>query len=653
MKRKIGVFFALFCLLNSLSAKEAKSLQNLTVTAQKSEENLQDVPISMSLISQYDIEDNNIENLSDATKLAPNFSFVQTGMGDAYLPIIRGMYTDPHTASTIVGTYVDGIPYFALGNNVEMENIQRIEILKGIQATLYGKYAYAGVINIITKKPTNETNGYIKGTLGSDNKRKISAGASGAIVKDKLFVSISGNHDEKDGYIENTYLNTDDNFRKSDFAKLYLRYLPMENLEFSLISSYLKRDDGGADIAPMSLPDPRKNQSDIKSYIEAKRQTHALKIKYSYGDTDFTSITTYKKLNDDRLGDMDGTQKSIAHMGTKADSKNYSSEFRVNTSFGRAKLLGGISANKEEDITKAFFNTNPSQDDKISRDGFGIFANMDYSLMADLNLIMGLRYDKDKASIEDYLSNFKDEKSFDAILPKFGLKYKINKNISSYATLAKGYKSGGFFIYAPVGKKSFDKENSINYEIGLKTKSFNDRLLVNFAAFYMDIKDMQVTIFSSPHVGYVSNAGSASSKGFELESIFRASEDLSLFANFGYADMRYDDYKDSLGDYSGNRGQFAPKFDYLAGAKYRNSMGIFAQFDANGQSSFYADKENKHKTDGYTLYNAKIGYEAKNFETYLYCNNIEDKKYDVNGYFGSFVAVSPPREVGLDLAYRF
>lgn len=165
---------------------------------------------------------------------------------------------------------------------------------------------------------------------------------------------------------------------------------------------------------------------------------------------------------------------------------------------------------------------------------------------------------------------------------------------------------------------------------------------------------MQVRQYESPTVGYISNAGSATSKGFELETIFKATEGLSFFANLGYTDIKYDKYKDSLGDYSGNRGQFAPKFDYYAGVKYRNTMGIFAQFDANGQSSFYTDKENKYKNSGYTLLNAKVGYESDNFEIYLYCNNITDKKYDIDGFFGgSFVVVSPPREIGLELAYRF
>lgn len=636
-------------------AKIAKDLQTVTVTAQKVEEKLQDVPISASVANEYDIEDNNIETLSDVAKIVPNFISIDSGMNILYSPIIRGLYADPETSSSIVGTYVDGIPYYSFGNNIDIQNIQRIEVLRGPQSTLYGKYAYAGTINIITKQPTNETSGYIKGTLGSDGKRKISAGASGAIVKDKLFISVSGSHDEKEGYIKNAYLNTDSNYKENDFAKLYLRFLPTENLEFSLISSYFQRDDGGFDLASAALEDPRKSQGDFKSYTKPTGQAHALKITYNYNDIDFSSITTYKKIKPDRMIDFDDSPTEIFHAGQKGEYEDYSQEFRINGEIKNFKWLVGWLLNEEKNHLQAVMsNGTVFSNTKNTTKGIGVFANGDYSFTDNWSLSAGLRYDRDEVSIKDYLSGYEDEKSFDAFSPKIGLKYNINQDISTYVTVAKGYKSGGFFIYAPEGNRKFDKEDLTSYEIGLKTKSFNDRLLINFAAFYMDIKDMQARSSISPTVAYISNAGTATSKGLEIETTFKATMDLEFFANLGYTDMKYDKYSDSLGDYSGNRGQFAPKFDYYAGVKYRNAMGIFAQFDVSGQSSFYTDKENTYKNDGYTLLNAKIGYEAENFEVYLYCNNITDKKYDIYGYLsGSYTIVSPPREFGLEVAYRF
>ena len=172
-------------------ARREMKLEELTVSAQKQEENVQDVPISMTVFDEFAIEDRKIESIQDVASYTSNFSLMDKGLG-VFIPSIRGISNSFTTLSQPSSVIIDGIPVSSsTGFNVTLMDIERIEVLKGPQGTLYGKEAQAGVINVITKKPDNETRGKIGVELGEDNKRQYTLSASGPIVKDKLYVGVN------------------------------------------------------------------------------------------------------------------------------------------------------------------------------------------------------------------------------------------------------------------------------------------------------------------------------------------------------------------------------------------------------------------------------------------------------------------------------
>ncbi len=126
-----------------------------------------------------------------------------------------------------------------------------------------------------------------------------------------------------------------------------------------------------------------------------------------------------------------------------------------------------------------------------------------------------------------------------------------------------------------------------------------------------------------------------------------------MFANIGVARTTFNTFIDALGNYAENDNPFAPAYNYSAGFIYRDTRGIFARFNINGQDSFYTDKANTFKNDSYAIMNAKIGYEAKHYEMYLYGKNLANEEYDIKGYFNAFSILSPPKEIGVQLTYRF
>jgi len=644
-------------LINNIYAKEITKFDDIIVTAQKQEQNIQNVPISMSVFNEFDIEDKNIESLKDIEFYTPNLMLFNNGGGGSFSPTIRGLNTAEGSYSSSIGVFIDGIPILGTsGFDVTLMDIERIEVLKGPQGTLYGKGTQTGVINVITKKPNNETRINTTLDVGSDNKRVYSFNASGAVIKDKFYVGLSAKHYEKDGFIKNTNTGgfTDD--REHNFGKLNLRFTPSENLDISLISSLLKYDNKG-DIWGNQV---KRETSSNQQYSKPQTLLNSLKIEYDLEKYKIESITTNKVHKNIWYKDFDYTSNTIVHTNFDDKMKNLSQEFRLKAQNDKFSWIVEVNADKDKkDLYHQTISSMPGYSSIVEQDikekSYGIFGHIDYKLKNNLNLIGGLRYDKNDITFTQKGINAEIENSYSEVSPKLALNYNLSKNNMLYTTISKGYRPGGFYPYAPSGySKKYDKETLWSYEIGSKNKFLDNRLVLNSALYYMAIDNMQVTsVVNSVGNSYKSNAAEATSKGFELDINYKANNNLELFAAFGYNDTKFDEYKDLSGDYSGKINPYAPKYNYNLGFQYRSDLGLYLRTDINAQGKIYLDRQNLYKRDSFNLVNMKIGYERENFNVYLYSNNIANKKYDALGVYGFYNIYSPPRETGIKLTYRF
>ena len=165
---------------------------------------------------------------------------------------------------------------------------------------------------------------------------------------------------------------------------------------------------------------------------------------------------------------------------------------------------------------------------------------------------------------------------------------------------------------------------------------------------------MQVSETVAPTDSYITNAAEATGKGVELELMGKITAGLTIMAGFGYTDIEFDDFKDTAGDYQGNKSTYSPGYTFNIGAQYRWENGFYARADLIGYGEMYFDKANEYKRDAYQIVNAKIGYETEHFDVYLYGKNIFDEEYDSYGYYGGYYTIySDPGEVGLQVTYRF
>lgn len=646
-----------------------EEMAEILVTAQKQTQDVKDVPITMSVFSGFDLEDMSVESIKDIMAHTPNMSYFAAGAEGLGTPNVRGLTASLRSFSTSTAMYVDGVPYTSgFGFDTLLQDIERIEVLKGPQGTLYGKNAEAGVVNVITMKPSNEFRSKVTGEIGEDSKRVASVMVSGPVVKDKFYIGVSAKYYEKEGYIEDASINDTANDQEYRFGKINLRLTPSDDLAVSLLAQTIQYNNGNINMNDISASNPRVITSDLNGgyYDKPSSTISALSVAYTWNEIKFETVFSYWNYKQDSLAEFDFSDNAMAmyHVLSLNDFEKLSGEFRAGSTTGNVSWLIGAYTDRDDNLV----------DNTISMMGGGytmyvtheleagnkaLFAHADWAVSDRFSLIGGMRYDRDEKEFSQVATNIHDEKTYSTVSPKIALRYKVIPDASVFATVSKGYRAGGVNSFAPTytgstENLSYDKETVWNYETGIKAGFFNNRLNLDFSVFYMDISDMQVETAVNNTYTWVLNAAQATSKGVELSTEFKATRKVSLFASVGYIDVTFDEFSDAGGDYSGNTNPFAPKYNFNIGAQYRSGTGWFARADVNGYGKMYLDKANQYERDAFFLVNLKVGYEARLFDVYLYAKNLFDEEYDSVGYYdGRYTIPSPPREIAMAATFRF
>ncbi len=655
------------------STLQETTLDTITVTANKQEENVQDVPMSVSVFEDVAIEDKNITSIVEIADFIPNFMISGNGLSGLNSPSMRGVYSSPSTFSVSTGMFIDGIPVLSpqQGFETSLLNIERIEVLHGPQGTLYGKNTEVGAINIITRKPGNTFEGKISADGGEDSKKELSLNIGGPIVQDRLFFNVAGQYYDKEGFIINGNTGKPANDKRSWYGKGALYWNPVDALAIQLSAEILKRDEGGQNLglsakgaAAYGLQ-PSGNRlvyPDFAGTNEGETRSLALKIDYDFSDQlKLSSITTHRQYKDVSTEDYDYNPGKFIHLvDMDGQYQRTSQELRLSSETEKLRWITGVYHDKDDNDFNSYVDSDipmgsVKTDRNVTNTAYAVFGQLRYALTSSLGITGGLRYERQEGEFADFLTNARYEASWDSLSPKISVDYRFSPEIMGYASVAKGFRSGGFNIYAMLPQhRTFDGEELWSYELGSKTQWLDNRLLINGAVFYMDLDQMQVDEAVTPVYIVTTNAAKATGYGAEVEIQARMSKGLTLTGGLGYTHIEFDEFADALGDYKDNKNPYAPEYTFSIGGQYRMENGVYMGIDFLGYGKMYLDKANQLPRDAYQLVNAKIGYEAENWDIYLYGKNILDEEYDIDGYFGGFFTIySAPREIGLKLSYRF
>lgn len=633
-------------------------LEEVVVTARKKAETLQDVPMSVSALSSDILENKGFVDLSAIGELTPGLYFEAF---DPSRPLIyvRGIGTRAYDAGSdpSVGVFVDGAYNGRFGSlNMNLLDVERIEVLKGPQGTLYGRNTIGGAISVITKDPADSLEIDLSGEIGGstesgDDIWSASAAVSTPLVEDKLSMRLAAAVYERDGFVAVEPAGVQTGGLESLDVRAKFLWTPTDSLQARLTLDYsdvdfppisfVKNDLGGTapdpgPLAPgvVSLPgsgEPYRafgNRSDIDLDRESLAAT--LKLDWQLENLDVTSITSVRSMELEELNELDGSEVDYSTNPIEEDSDTFSQEFRLAGDAGDVSWLLGVYYHKEkidrvdkiifgDDALFAFLFGIPPEwgfGIDVDAESYAAFGQADWDITDRLSMTLGLRYSRDEKDADyDTTSNlglvvtpFKttvgdDWSSTDGSL---SLSYDFADNIMGYISYSTGYKPGGFQFgaIAPIiAEQVFEPEEVAQIELGVKAALFEQRLMVNAAIFDMDYQDLQllrVLPAGIPGVTLVtiSNAGESTIQGAELEGSALLTEGLFLDFGLSYLDAEFDEYffDPQAGiDFSGNTLPRAPEYSYTLSLRYETSLGrgdLSSSLSYNWQDESYFEADN-------------------------------------------------------------
>jgi outer membrane receptor protein involved in Fe transport len=740
--------FAIAAILQALAADNNTSdtiiskrynLDEVTVVSSRETVPLKEMPASGTTMASQTLTDRNINSLKEISAFVPNLFIPDYGSKLSSAVYIRGVGTRM-TGSTI-GLYVDNIPYLDKSAfDFDFYDIDHIEALRGPQGTLYGRNSMGGIINIKTLSPFSYqgTRLLLSAATYGQYRAQLSHYAK---LNDKFGISASGYYTKLNGFFTNQFNGEKADKTQSAGGRIHLEWHPTKKLRAEYTFGYDYNDQNGypyAKVTNGTVGDI--NYNDPGTY-NRNLVNNGLFIEYQGNNFIFSSTTGYQYFKDKMRLDQDFTPDSMFNLVQKQTQHAITQEFifksKQKTAYqwvtglfgfyqgfttdspmtfekgGIAMIQGYLDqakagnpymptitiTNKEMPIPGLF--KNPSQ-------GIALYHQSSYKF-GNLTVTGGLRLDYEKTTIDynsyatlntmiklpspyvpafpadsTYTVKGKSAQEFWQLLPKIAVKYDFNPQYNIYASVSKGYKTGGFNITAlsdiltakmsgtsapsdVSGAISFKPESSWNYEIGTHSQPIKGRLFADLSIFFIDSRNQQLVTYTSLGSRMVQNAGRSQSKGAEACLRALITDDWSASVSYGYTDARFLQYKvmnqgGQTVDYRGNRIPFAPVNTLTVASDYAIALHsklidrVIIDAQGIGAGRIYWTEDNNASQKFYMLINGKVNFEKKNINLAFWTKNILNLRYQTF-YFTSmgnqFAQMGKPAQFGVELAMHF
>lgn len=659
----------------------------VVIEAFKQNRNLSLQPVSASLISEGTIRENNLTNIKEVSAFVPNLFIPDYGSKMTSPVYIRGIGAAKNAPS--VGLYVDGVPYFDRSTfDFNINDIERIEVLRGPQGTIYGRNTMGGIMNVYTKSPFNYKGTDINLSAGNYNTYQGGVSHYGVSDNQKIGYSLSGNYLHSGGYFKNKLTNkrADPIDAVSTRARLSWRILP--RLTANLIFAYEYSDQDGYpyriyERVTGTIKDINYNE---RSFYRRNMSSNGLNIEYVTDNFKLGSQTSFQFYDGKQGLDQDFSPENTYYVDFYQRQQMYSQEFNIKSikeqsnyqwQFGLFGFHQNYAQNNDVDyhqtVKHAIQNVyNPTE-------GFAIYHQSTFRNIVDpgLSLVLGIRYDyekarntlvrttleKDKEPAVD--SPVKDKASFSQLIPKASLQYAFGYDGLGFFSVSRGYKTGGFNTTADEEKdRTFDPEYSWCYDLGFKSSVLDNLLSFDLTFFYIDWRDQQISQAKATDQGFLlRNAGKSVSKGLEFSTQVNPLKNLNFQFSYGYTNAKYKEYKESeRTNYDGNYLPMVPRNTVSLGAGYRVNTGlswlenVYLHAQYVGTGKLYWNDKNDVSQPYYGVFNGKVSFVKNNISVDLWAKNIGEKDY-IAYYFastvGEFVQKGRPFTCGVNMNLKF
>lgn len=635
------------------AADEAGKIEKVTVTARRTKENQQKVPASVSSFSEKSLDRIGATDVTGLQGAIPNANIAQgRGSSNATNIYIRGV-GQPDALQTFdpaVGVYVDDVYLSRIrGTQFELMDIERLEVLRGPQGTLYGKNTIGGALKVITRRPTGESKGAASFTVGSYGELVGNGTISGGLT-DTLAASASLLIGSRDGYVENPVTDAEYNDRGVGAGRVKLAWDPSEDFQLDVSFDYAEEDAalnvGQATntlttilgvpllVVPATPPEFNFETRTTPGLPNSTEMTHWGGSASATWDLDdawtLRSITAYRELQNRDYVDIDATQLELGDVLVDVDQNQTSQELQLLYAGTNWKLVSGLYYLREnivshqeayaDDYLGGFLGGNTflrTVDDDLQTTSWAAFANAVFALTDTVNLSTGIRYTEEEKEYFRTTSTFSNSalfngtfafsrtESWENVSPMVSLDWQANDNTLLYARYATGFKSGGFNGRANAAGEDqpYDPETLDSYEVGVKSDWADGTVRTNITAFYNDYTDFQARVSRSvtsptqpiPAIDFaVLNAGGLEIYGAELEFLAYPVPELRLDASIGYLHAEYTEFFEVRAgpvtiDRSWQTPAFSPEWTMRFGGQYEWSLGDMGSLTLGAAARFRSE----------------------------------------------------------------
>jgi len=692
---------------------QTSGLEEIVVTAQKRSERLQDVPVAVTALTSAKLQVSGITDTKSLSVVTPALNFGQTSAFAQ--PYIRGVGSRGNTPGDeqVVPIYIDGVYQVGLTAGLfKLNSVERIEVLKGPQGTLFGRNALGGAINIVTRAPSFTPKMELGGGYGSFAEVKGDVYATGGL-SDTVAASISlaGSHDH--GYAKDIFADHRASRASSKDARGKILWKPADAFEATLGAHYTRTRDntgnsdyvfGGSTAARARNPNVLITSGytlarDVQSDATTRSWGTDLTAIYSHPGFTVTSISSYNKFRSRFISDNDATPVFISAFEAKQSYKTFTQELRA-ASDGDGPLkwiFGGYYFHDNIDVPLfANYPTSFSAATQKTR-AIALFGEVGYDITSKLSILGGLRYSHERRRMNsiNLVNNqtFADSISFNDLSPRATLRYSINDKQQLYATYSTGFKAGIFVIPVPGATiQKVDPEKLKSYEIGYKG-DMTSWARLNVAGYYYNYTDVQVASFVQIGVSptgvpitaaLLQNAATVRIYGGEAELSLAPTRDWSIDLSAAYSHATYKDYKNAAVsvpivnasgvptltgnrtvflDVSGNQVLRAPKFTAGINTTYTLPTPVFGGSLRGNLTAYYSsgypfDVIGRIETGSYETVNARLTWlsPSEQFQLSAWVTNLTDDDHIISvseSAVADRATRTRPRSFGVDFRLYF
>ncbi|RLQ20646.1 TonB-dependent receptor [Seongchinamella sediminis] len=676
------------------------ALEEVIVTAQKKSENLQQVAVAVSAFSEDTIRNTGILDIGDVTAQTPGFS-ISSYNPTTPAPYVRGVGTNSSSVGddASVGVFIDEVyAGRAGGYSTDMFDVQRIEVLRGPQGTLYGRNVAGGAMNVITNKPSDVLEGRAEVTAGNYDLLAINAMLSGPLSADggvRGRIAVSSR--ERDGWVDNVVTGNELKNEDNISARAKLAFDLGDRAELLLSADYGKDDDlrGPAarstiNVAPPFPGEPNDKVSlDFDGFTERELYGTSATLNWDLGPGTLTSITAYRANDYSFLDDLTGTWPvlSLTNDATE-ESSQFSQEFRYAAEMERfGYTVGAYYFDEEVDRLESFDSSGtigipgasrPLWDASMDSTSASLFGEATWYLSERLSLIAGGRFTWDEKEFSNVTSNpdilgylleaytVEEKETWSQFTPKLGVEFQLNNDVMLYATWAEGYKAGGYNGLAATlaeAQKPFDQELVSSFEAGVKSDLLDQTLRINANVFYSDYQDLQNFFVDVETSEVITATADAQMQGLELEIWWTPVDRLDIFLAASVMDTEYTKFPANPA-VEGNKLMRAPDSSGSLGIQYAQPIGdmgdLLLRTDVTYTDEMYFSTANviESGADSYSLVNARAALRMYNgWEFALWGKNLADEDYVVHSFTAGLGDGHPiygnPTMWGVTASYAF